>query len=709
MKTTKYPRIEAAQLKGFGPISLTGTLEIVAAAADQADAVPSFKMLVYTGGLMRLSGWPYPVVVDLAGMVIPSQTLPVRMQHDIDKGVGHTTKIKKTKSELTCEGLISRDTEYARDVINSAKKEFPWQSSMGANPGEVLFIGEKQKVKANGQTFTGPCHHVVTSSLGEVSFVDVGADTNSSAVVAAQQETLFNQEKQKMELARLRLLAQAFNGRLTEDCLNKEILAAAENNSMTPEMFTAHLEELASKPAVNANAATPPVQATATQTPPLDAAAIRREGIQAEADRQKAIRAEATGLGIAQDKVDKLLADPAVSISAARETFLGEIRARYVNPVSGAPAIHCNATNTAIQAASIEAAAYMACGRGNSANALKYYGEQTLTAADKMRGLGVQDLFRIAAKAEGKELPMISMGSDSFIRAAFSVTSLPGILSNLANKILLEGFGYGETTWRMICAIRNLRDFKAHASYRMGANMTYQTVGPGGDLKHGELTEQSFTVQADTKGIIIALTRQMIINDDLGAFAKIPFELGMGANDAINAAVWTLLEANTGSFFSSTNANLPTPASTNALAYEALQVAEKAYLDLKKPNGEPLGIDPRYLCVPTALKTTADSLMKSINLFGTAASTKSLPMTNVHAGKWEVALARKLTSTTSWYLFCDPRVLAAMVAGFLNGIDRPTIDTGEPNFDTLGIMMRAYLDFGVAFEEPRAAIKMATA
>ena len=47
-----------------------------------AALLPRFSMVAYTGGPMRIAGWRYPVVIDLAGLAIPSQSRPIRFSHD---------------------------------------------------------------------------------------------------------------------------------------------------------------------------------------------------------------------------------------------------------------------------------------------------------------------------------------------------------------------------------------------------------------------------------------------------------------------------------------------------------------------------------------------------------------------------------------------------------------------------------------------------
>ncbi len=146
---------------------------------------PTFNMVAYTGGKMRVDGFPHPVVVDLKGLDIPSQSIPIRLDHKSEQGVGHTMKINIEKSELTAEGLISRDTKFARDVAESGTKGFPWQASIGGPILEAEFVSHGNFADVNGQKIEGPVHIVRKMTLKEISFVDNAADSNTSATVNA--------------------------------------------------------------------------------------------------------------------------------------------------------------------------------------------------------------------------------------------------------------------------------------------------------------------------------------------------------------------------------------------------------------------------------------------------------------------------------------------------------------------------------------------
>ena len=78
------------------------------------------------------------------------------------------------------------------------------------------------------------------------------------------------------------------------------------------------------------------------------------------------------------------------------------------------------------------------------------YDEPVLEAADRLRGIGIQEFCELAC---GQQLPRFRRDASGWLQAAFSTASLPGILSNIANKMLLEGYNYIEDAWRRICKI----------------------------------------------------------------------------------------------------------------------------------------------------------------------------------------------------------------------------------------------------------------
>ena len=207
-KTTEKPS-DSVEAQVPGPLSLLtepGGIVIEAFAdADQVAAggkprLPRFSMVAYTGGTMKIAGWRFPVVVDLAGLSIPTQSRPIRFGHDMASGVGHTDQIRIDGGKLLATGVVSRDTPAAKEIVVSARNGFPWQASIGASVDEFHFVKDGQEATVNGRQFSGPVNVVRKATLGEISFVDSGADGQTSALVAAAaSERKPSQEKKTMD------------------------------------------------------------------------------------------------------------------------------------------------------------------------------------------------------------------------------------------------------------------------------------------------------------------------------------------------------------------------------------------------------------------------------------------------------------------------------------------------------------------------------
>jgi hypothetical protein len=661
----------------------------VEAAGESDKQMPRFRMVAYTGGTMRIAGFPHPVVVDLEGLAIERQDIPVRLDHNPRQGVGHTQRVVIENGQVIAEGLVSRDTSWARDVAKSGINGFPWQASIGAAVVDAEFVPSGQSVAVNGRTFSGPLHVVRQAILKEISFVDSGADPATSARIAAQHKeqavmddttSMTNQTPAQTDAGQ----TQDATG-ITADTQDT---AAAQTDS--PSQSTAQTAHAPATPdTLNASASAD------------DPVTRLRQQMAAETRRIEAIRRICAGK------------HPDIEAKAIEEgwdehrTELHVLRASRPQ----VPAVASRPRNASPQV--FEAVALMASGLPNS-RIEAMYAEPILEAADKLRGVGIQEFCELAC---GQQLPRFRRDASGWLQAAFSTASLPGILSNIANKMLLEGYSYVEDAWRQIAKIASVNDFKEHTRYRMTGSFQFQQVGPDGELKHGQLGEQTFRQKADTHGIMFALTRQMIINDDLGAFTDIPRQIGMGAAEAIADAVWGLwlsnpTQADGKAFFHTDHKNYMAGADT-ALTVDGLTEAEVAFGKQVKPNGKPLGIRPSILLVPTALKVPAEMLMKSVTLNETTTANKPKPSANPHVGKFTVVSSVYLSNPTfpgasdkAWYLLADPNRLPAIEVAFLNGVDRPTVEKTDADFNTLGVMFRGYIDFGVKEQDPRGALMM---
>jgi hypothetical protein len=656
-----------------------------------ATALRRFQMTAYTGGAMQLAGWRFPVVVDMAGMQMSAKP-KVFLEHDRTARVGHIDQVQASESGLAVSGLISASGKAAQEVIADAMAGFPWQASLGARATQVEWVPEGKSAKANGREFPGPVNIARKSVLGEVSFVALGADDATTAQIAAKAAE--SKEQSTME--------------------TKTPPAPVPTTSETP-----------ATPATIA-AAAPATQPASLPTPVEQ---MRAEAA-AETLRIAAVRKACAGGG---GKYADLEARAITEGWDAARTELEVLRAsRPATPVTGvmagggaggggAPVAVIRGSDAPVTGRMLEAACFMTA---KLASIEKLFDAQTLEAADrKFHGsLGLQELLLEAAWANGytgrnfrdsravMQYAFAGNWGGQDVRAADSSTiDIGGILSNVANKFLLEGFFSVERTWRNICAVRNVNDFKTVTSYRLIGTDQYEQVAPGGELKHGNLGNETYTNKADTYGLLLSADRRDIINDDLGAITTVPRKLGRGSGLKINDVFWTIFLANS-AFFATGNKNYLSGATT-ALTIDGLTVAEQTFMDQVDSDGKPIGIMPSVVLVPTALSAMGTQLNKSLEIRDTTASTK-YPIANPHQGKYRTEVSRYLgntkytgNSTKAWYLLADPVDLPVIEVAFLNGQESPTIETAEADFNYLGIQMRGYHDFGVALQDPRGGVK----
>lgn len=629
-------------------LELTAKLDLQAAAGDKSP--PKFSLVANTGQPMDLPGFMDAVIIDLNGAKFDRDPTPVIADHDTTKRIGHTTAQRINADGIHAEGVVSSSMGIAQGFVKDAKAGFPFQVSVGASIQDGSFLPEGETATVNGKQWTGPLIIARKTSIRELSVTVLGADSATAAIVAA-----------------------------------------ANKNHQPKGMDTM----------------------PTTDTKPQDAIAIERNRINAINDM---MTPPADGWGSVQDNANQLRASaingevPLADIPG-RVRDLAELKAmREERPNHGqrVPAGHVRGTET--NPSIIEAGLALYVGVPNIES---QYDERTLDAANRLPINSMLDLCRIVATAEGK--PFQTRNADSVIKAAFSTTVFSDLLSNVANKSLEDAYKAFPSAARIIAKKLTANDFKQHTGVRLTGDTIFEKVGAQGELKHGLLTDSSFNYQIDTYGKTFGLDRQALRNDDLSALDEIPRMLGRGAALAIEEVFWTLVLANTGSFFSVGNNNLLTGAGSD-LDAASLGDAVQLFLEQTDAEGKPIGVTPRFLCVPPALKTTADELFVSRTLNvggGSATADDRLPGENVLFGKYQPLVSPWLGANgglsggtdTQWYLFGDNRDVAAFGIAYLDGNEKPVIETKEQDPSKLGIIFRGYTDFGVCQIDNKGSVK----
>jgi phage major head subunit gpT-like protein len=701
-----------------------GDCNVIEAApvADGSAGPPKLDMVVYTGGPIRPRNnltLKHPIVVDLSGLELPTDQRPILKDHNPALHVGHIDPgaFVNDGHTLAATGVVSGKGPAAREVAGASKDGFRWRVSFGLGFAAPDFVPAGSTVKVNGQLVAGPVYVARSSYVREVSVLTLGADDNTSARIAASaaEGTLMTFEQW--------LKAKGF----TLDALSDQ------QKSTLEAAYTAETAAAATDKGGKGAADTLAAGDGDDADPPEDPVKAARAAALAENKRIASIGRVATKFR------GRVPADKLAELEAAAIDDGGDVRDFELSLHREAMPQATNARNggrgPAVTGAVLEAALCMSLGLPDVE---KQFKPEILDAAHKKRTIGLQETLMLAACANGyngSPGERVNAGnlrevlgfafprgqrSGGDLDAAFSNISLPGILSNVANKELLTGYMEEDQTWREVAQIKPVNDFKQVTSYRLLDDMEYEELAPDGRIAHGKLGEESYTRQAKTYAKMFGLSRTNIINDDLGAFDDLRRRLGAGAGKKFNNVFWARF-LNNSTFFTTGRVNYITGSTTTLLVDGVgLQAGITAFRKLRSPAadgekrlGNTVGGRADRLLVPPELEFAAERLYQSTQVnTGGAATAESVGNTNIHAGKYRPIVCDWLSdsdftgySATAWYLLRNPAMMAPVVASFLNGQQAPTVESTDADFDQLGILFRGYHDFGVDLAEYLCGIK----
>ena len=613
------------------PLVATGVVSLVAEKDAEGKPVEGNKKMTitaYNGGLMNVA-WGYPVGIELSGLKWrDDNAVPILCQHktySIDAICGQATKVSHDGKTLTIDADFMPVSQDAKKVHELAKAGFKFQASVGVSASDVIFIDAKQSYKLNGEEVKGECYIVRAGTLNEVSIVPLGADGSTQTAIAAAAN---NTNKE---------------GIMPEE--KKPVEAAKPTDTATVEAAqTAERERAAS----------------------LIAACKGHEDIMAKAVKEgwTAEKAELECL-----RAEKAAAEQA-KIEASRP---------------GAPAIIDLKASAPKDAKTVVAAACMGAAMADSVVEAQCKGVDLDAAHD----LGITRLSDIFAAFGFVYRPGDDASMKKAIKAAFSNADIPNVLSNVAHKFVLAGFGAVGDDWRLISRPVPVVDFKAVKGVRLVMGGLLKSLVKGGELQHVDLSDEARSVQAATKGSIVGVTREDLINDDLAVLSLIPERFGQMSGRTINKDVFGTLST-TGSHYGANT--------TGALSLDALAAAYALALAIKDSNGDPLGAIPnRILCSPSNF-LTAKAIYQSEHIVnGSGKSPRDNVMRNILA-----PVTSPFLSGTKYWLFNDAFKLVDVA--FLNGRQTPVVETAEANFHQLGIEMRCYFDYGPSAGEYKAAL-----
>lgn len=289
------------------------------------------------------------------------------------------------------------------------------------------------------------------------------------------------------------------------------------------------------------------------------------------------------------------------------------------------------------------------------------------------------------------------------IRGADHTTSdFPALLTETGNRLLRQGYSSYQGGVRRICKESTARDFRAKSRLMLGDAPQLLAVGEAGEFKHGSMVESKESYSLQTFGRIFSITRQALVNDDLGAFSEMITRFGRTCAEFVAAQLAAKLVANPAladgvALFHATHKNLGT-ASVISIASlsEALKMMR---LQTGLDGVTVIDVTPKYLVVPAALEVVARQFVAQIN------ATKASDV-NPFTADLEPVVDPRLdaSSSISWYLAADPNQVDTIEYSFLEDEPGPVIES-RAGFEVDGMETKVRLDFGCGVQDFRGLFK----
>lgn len=333
--------------------------------------------------------------------------------------------------------------------------------------------------------------------------------------------------------------------------------------------------------------------------------------------------------------------------------------------------------------------------------------------ANEFRGLSLLDIARDSLARAGVDAR--GMDKMTLVGRAFtqSTSDFGTLLETTMHKTLLGAYATAPDTWSRFCSVGSVSDFRAHNRYSLGSIGNLSSLSELGEYENKPISDgEKASITAATKGNIINLSRQAIINDDLGAFVGLSAQLGRAARRTVEADVYAYLATNPtvkgSALFTDARKNLFASGSTaprntqTAPTVAATQLMRQAMASQLDVSGNDY-LDLRPAVFVGSLGYATDmQVINEAQFDPTSGSTSTRP--NVSRGMVRDIVGTPRITNNYWYLFADPSESPVIEVAFFDGQDAPFLDQ-EEGFTVDGTRWKVRLDFGIAAIDWRGVVR----
>ena len=280
-------------------------------------------------------------------------------------------------------------------------------------------------------------------------------------------------------------------------------------------------------------------------------------------------------------------------------------------------------------------------------------------------------------------------------RSLHGTSDFPHMLGLAVGRVLHDSYTHAPVVLKEVARLANLPDFREKSVIRLGSAPSLERVNEHGEFTSGTISETANAWRLATYGRIVGLTRQALVNDDLGGFSELLRRFGQAAarreaDELVSALLNPQPVDGNGVFDVTRNTQIADKLTQNGVA-----VAVKALRSQSDLDGGLILQEPAWLVVPAALEMLARQLVAS---FSPAKSGDVQPYS------LNVLVEPRLdaASTTGWYLVAGNQ--ASLEYGYLDGNEGIQTMQRE-GFEIDGLEIKARLDFGCGWTAPVGWVK----
>ncbi|WP_258873372.1 ClpP-like prohead protease/major capsid protein fusion protein [Xanthomonas campestris] len=328
------------------------------------------------------------------------------------------------------------------------------------------------------------------------------------------------------------------------------------------------------------------------------------------------------------------------------------------------------------------------------------------TDGNPYRGLSMTELARACVESTGTNTRGMDRLQVVGLAFTHSTSDFPALLGDAARRAILQGYQEVEEQFDQFTRAVNVPDFKPTNLVGLGAFSDLLVVPEGGEYKYGTFSEQSQAMKIVTYGRLFSITRQAVINDDLGVFSDVPRKMGQAAKRTMAKSVFNLITSNPvladgKTLFHADHGNLLAGAGITTESVAAMQ----ARMALQKDtDGNIIRVPMKSLLVPVALSGAALTVRASQYEVGAASRANTTP--NIVQNTFDVISDGRLdaVSANAWYGVANSAYVDSIVVGYLDGNQTPYLEQHE-GFTVDGVAWKVRLDAAPAVADYRGIYK----